>query len=85
MDGVKGTILIVDDEESIRNVVSRRLKTEGYECVIAADGKDAGQFFEPVSDSLGGPVRFCAFSPRNRHILTIYGPARRLKITPVYP
>ena len=36
MDEVKGTILIVDDEEAIRNVVSRRLEAEGYKCVIAA-------------------------------------------------
>jgi len=41
MDEVKGTILIVDDEESIRDVVSRRLEAEGYDCVIAADGEDA--------------------------------------------
>jgi len=41
MDEGKGTILIVDDEESIRNAVCRRLKTEGYNCVIAADGKEA--------------------------------------------
>ncbi len=41
MDEVKGTILVVDDEESIRDVVSRRLGAEGYDCVTEADGKEA--------------------------------------------
>ena len=41
MDEGKGTILIVDDEESIRNAVARRLKTEGYKCMTAGDGKEA--------------------------------------------
>ncbi len=37
----KGAILIVDDEESIRSGVSRKLQAEGYACVTAVDGKDA--------------------------------------------
>jgi len=41
MDEVKGMILIVDDEEPIRNAVSRKLQAEGYNCVTAADGKEA--------------------------------------------
>ncbi len=41
MDEVKGMILIVDDEEPIRNAVSRKLQAEGYSCVTAADGEDA--------------------------------------------
>jgi len=41
MDKVKGMILIVDDEEPIRNAVSRKLQAEGYSCVTAADGEDA--------------------------------------------
>ena len=41
MDEVKGTILIVDDEEPVRNAISRKLQAEGYKCVIAADGKEA--------------------------------------------
>ena len=34
-------ILIVDDEESIREGVSRKLHTEGYACTMAASGRDA--------------------------------------------
>jgi DNA-binding response OmpR family regulator len=41
MAEVKGTILIVDDEESIRNILSRRLQEEGYSCEVASDGKEA--------------------------------------------
>ncbi len=41
MDEVKGTILIVDDEEPIRNAISRKLQAEGYNCAVAADGKAA--------------------------------------------
>ena len=41
MDEVKGTILIVDDEGSIRSGVSRKLQAEGYNCVTAADGNEA--------------------------------------------
>jgi two-component system, chemotaxis family, chemotaxis protein CheY len=35
------TILIVDDSESIREVVSFTLENEGYNVLIAVDGKDA--------------------------------------------
>ncbi len=41
LDDRKATILVVDDEESIRDIVSRRLEEEGYTCVTAADGKEA--------------------------------------------
>jgi len=34
-------ILIVDDEEPIRNVVSRKLRAAGHNCVVAVDGKEA--------------------------------------------
>ncbi len=40
------TILIVDDSESIREVVSFTLKNEGYEVLIGVDGKDALKFFD---------------------------------------
>lgn len=36
---LKGRILVVDDEESIRSVIARKLESEGYECVVASDGK----------------------------------------------
>jgi len=37
----KGTILIVDDEESIRDILCRKLQSQGYHCVVAVDGNDA--------------------------------------------
>jgi DNA-binding response OmpR family regulator len=41
MEEEQGTILIVDDEESIRGILSRKLEGEGYHCEVAADGKEA--------------------------------------------
>jgi DNA-binding NtrC family response regulator len=41
MEEAKGTILIVDDEEAIRNILSRRLESDGCNCEMAADGKEA--------------------------------------------
>lgn len=41
MDEAKATILVVDDEKSIRNLISRRLESEGYRCVVASDGENA--------------------------------------------
>ena len=35
------TILVVDDSESIREVVSFTLENEGYKVLLAVDGKDA--------------------------------------------
>lgn len=40
------TILIVDDSESIREVVSFTLKNEGYEVLVGVDGKDATKFLD---------------------------------------
>ncbi|MBN1181249.1 MAG: response regulator [Bacteroidales bacterium] len=39
------TILIVDDSESIREVVNFTLENEGYNVLIANDGQDALKFF----------------------------------------
>jgi len=39
-------ILIVDDSESIREVVSFTLENEGYKVLIAVDGKDALRFLD---------------------------------------
>ncbi len=38
------TILIVDDSESIREVVSFTLENEGYNVLVAVDGTDALKF-----------------------------------------
>jgi CheY-like chemotaxis protein len=35
------TVLVVDDEPGIREVVSRALKSFGYECATASDGREA--------------------------------------------
>jgi len=40
------TILIVDDSESIREVVSFTLENEGYKVLVAVDGKDALKFLD---------------------------------------
>ncbi len=40
-DTTKGRILVVDDEEVIRTVLSRFLKGKGYDVVTAADGREA--------------------------------------------
>ena len=41
MEKYTGTILIVDDEESIRDILCRKLQSQGYDCVAAVNGKDA--------------------------------------------
>jgi DNA-binding response OmpR family regulator len=41
MNQENASILVVDDEESIRNILSRRLKAEGYYCEAAAGGAEA--------------------------------------------
>jgi two-component system chemotaxis response regulator CheY len=40
------TILIVDDSESIREVVSFTLENEGYNVLVADDGTDALKFLD---------------------------------------
>lgn len=44
-DRAPGRILIVDDEESIRKLLERRLSKIGYSCVLAADGAEALEKF----------------------------------------
>ena len=41
MEQARETILIVDDEEAIRGILSRKLEVDGYHCEAAADGKEA--------------------------------------------
>jgi CheY-like chemotaxis protein len=41
MGKYKGTILVVDDEARVRDIVSRVLRSKGYECAMASDGKEA--------------------------------------------
>ncbi len=41
MDEHRGTILVVDDEESIRRIISHKLQTEGFNCLHACSGEEA--------------------------------------------
>jgi DNA-binding NtrC family response regulator len=41
MDKGAAAVLVVDDEESIRNVLCRKLRSRGYDCEVAADGEQA--------------------------------------------
>ena len=40
------TVLIVDDSESIREVVSFTLQSEGYDVLVGVDGEDALKFLD---------------------------------------
>lgn len=42
-----GRVMVVDDEESIREVLSNYLESLGYEVQTASDGQDALSKFEP--------------------------------------
>ncbi|MCD4805922.1 MAG: hypothetical protein K8R07_09670 [Desulfobacterales bacterium] len=39
-------ILVVDDEESVRHLLSRMLLRGGYKCTLAADAADARKFIK---------------------------------------
>ena len=41
MNEAKGTVLVVDDDQAVRSVVSRKMQGDGYTCATAADGKEA--------------------------------------------
>ena len=43
---IKAKILIVDDEEDIREIVSRLLETQGYECASVGSGRLAQAYLE---------------------------------------
>ncbi len=43
MTGDKGTVLVIDDEEVVREVLRRSLTKAGYEVKVAADGQQALQ------------------------------------------
>lgn len=44
----KGRILVLDDEETIRDVVKMNLEAEGYEVDTAGDGESAVELFDPA-------------------------------------
>ncbi len=41
MDSKSFSILVVDDEEGIRSMISEVLRLEGYDCITAKDGEEA--------------------------------------------
>ena len=41
MSTTRGKILVVDDEDSISNIISRKLESNGYSCVVACSGEEA--------------------------------------------
>ena len=45
-----GKVLVVDDENLIRETLALRLADQGYDCVEAADGEEALRFFQADSD-----------------------------------
>jgi CheY-like chemotaxis protein len=42
--GFKGSVLVVDDDEDIRHILSDILRAEGYASAAASDGKEALEF-----------------------------------------
>ena len=41
----QGTVLVVDDEEMMRSVVSKMMPLLGFDHVLAADGREAAEIF----------------------------------------
>lgn len=46
------TILIVDDEEDIRNILAYNLKKEGYDCHTVSNGRDALEMLNKIHPDL---------------------------------
>ena len=42
MEGEKCTVLVIDDEQSIRRILEKELVTADRDVLTAADGKEAG-------------------------------------------
>lgn len=52
LSGEKGTILVVDDEASIRRILQMRLEMIGYSVVTASDGEEALSAFRLLTPDL---------------------------------
>lgn len=48
----KGTILVIDDEESVRMVAGRMLKALGFEVLMASDGEKGVQVYRAQADGI---------------------------------
>ena len=53
-DGIKGRILVMDDEEMLRNLTEQMLSRFGYEATAARDGVEAVELYKKAMDS-GAP------------------------------
>jgi two-component system, cell cycle sensor histidine kinase and response regulator CckA len=49
---VTGVVLVVDDEEIVRNVAKAALQIQGYRVILACDGREAVEVFREMSDSI---------------------------------
>jgi len=49
---IKAKILVVDDEEGIREIVSALLESQGYDCSTASDGLLAREYLKKNSVDL---------------------------------
>jgi PAS domain S-box-containing protein len=47
-----GTVLVIDDEESVRKVAARMLKTLGFDVLAANDGEEGLRIYRAHSDSI---------------------------------
>jgi two-component system, OmpR family, response regulator RpaB len=52
LENHKETILVVDDEASIRRILETRLSMIGYDVVTAADGEEALETFRETCPDL---------------------------------
>lgn len=50
----KPVLLVVDDEESVRNIAVRMLQRIGYDAVAAADGRAGVEYFRQHASRIGG-------------------------------
>ncbi len=52
----KGTVLLVDDEEGVRQMAKHALERHGYEVLLARDGPSAIQLFRTAADRVSAVV-----------------------------
>jgi two-component system cell cycle sensor histidine kinase/response regulator CckA len=51
-DKLSGTVLLADDEETIRSLGRRMLQAMGFEVIVAADGREAIDKFAAAQDTI---------------------------------
>ena len=51
-NGVRETILVVEDHDSIRRMMVRSLENQGYKVLSASNGKEAVQVFDNYSEPI---------------------------------